>query len=173
MVEFKVNDKVLYNNNEYVIIEFDDDRGVFLSGFRWVCSTELTLITKPKEEINMNTNTKPFNLEEAIAGAPMVTRDGRKAVFLAYDEELDRKIICKVYDDYTEAETFLDDGKYFKDRSESRYDLFMATQKKTVWVNFYSEGSCYYFNTECEADFMKSEIFDRIGGKAYPVEIDV
>lgn len=113
---------------------------------------------------------KPFNLKEAIAGAPMITRDGRKAVLLAYDEELDRKIICKVYDDYTEAETFLDGGKYFKDHSESRYDLFMATQKKTVWVNFYNSHG-YFYDTKCEADAAAS--LSRIGGKAYPVEIDV
>ena len=50
-------------------------------------------------------------------------------------------------------------------------DLFMAPIKRTVWVNLYGrqlESVCH--STEEDAD--KHASSDRIGGKAYPLEIE-
>ena len=69
----------------------------------------------------MTKETKPFNLELAIAGHPLTTRDGREAKFIAYVPEagysdklvvLISSIIC----------TCRDDGEF----PNSSFDLFLA-----------------------------------------------
>lgn len=49
--------------------------------------------------------------------------------------------------------------------------------KRTVYVNFYSDGSCAYFDSQDDADFfgnymLHRERVPRAGNRAYPVEID-
>jgi hypothetical protein len=120
-------------------------------------------------------NMKPFNLEEARKGKPICTRDGRPAEFIAYvpkGEALSQVIVLvgnKVFQLSAEGFEFTS--------LQSDVDLFMMPEKRTVWVNFYThtgscgEGDCDYWETEKEAN--KGSAPSRIGGKAYPVEIDV
>ena len=52
-------------------------------------------------------------------------------------------------------------------------ELSMVPMKRTVWVNLYSDGEAFYHYTQKEADDLDSEaIAERIGGKAYLVEIE-
>ena len=113
---------------------------------------------------------KPFDLEAAKAGAPMVTRDGRPAKFIAHVEEahpnqrllvLIGEHVCKNFED----------GGYMPPDNESDYDLFMAPVKRTVWVNLYESGVARFHDTESDAEDFARE--DRLGGRAWPVEIEV
>lgn len=113
---------------------------------------------------------KPFDLEAAKRGEPIQTRDGRKARFVAHVPEAatQRRVIALVYGDEG-VSSYGEDGlvvDYYKDTN----DLFMAPRKHTVWVNFYDTG-CHYFPSQMEAD-VSIYATSRIGGKAYPVEID-
>ena len=78
-------------------------------------------------------NFKPFNLEAAKAGAPIVTRDGTEAKFVTHIPEasegfrvvwMQRGIVGCSYEN----------GK-LGENIDSRHDLFMKPQKRTVWVN--------------------------------------
>ena len=97
----------------------------------------------------MNTNNlKPFNLEQAKAGAPVVTRDGRPARIVCWDRKQDGfelfgfagshdyHIIC--WDLKGVAEKCLE-LNYVYPLEQS--DLFMAPVERTVWVNLYRTKS--------------------------------
>lgn len=110
---------------------------------------------------------KPFDLEKAIAGEPIVTRDGREAKFIAHVPDLMTHPIIVVIKG--KLIQMLECGKWCSDE-ETITDLFMAPKKRTVWVNFYDWTNANYFDSETEAN--DESACGRIGGKAYPVEIE-
>ncbi len=75
---------------------------------------------------------KPFNLEKALAGEPVVTRDGRKVIEI-YCFDFNGKNIATPVVAYIEQadalECFDKNGKWL-DYRESDEDLFMAPKKK-------------------------------------------
>lgn len=113
---------------------------------------------------------KPFDLEAAKAGAPLVTRDGRPAKFIAHVGEAQPSQRLVVLIDggvYTKFES----GKYSSSPAHvSENDLFMAPVKRTVWVNLYAYRTAVWHDTEEEADDCSRA--NRLGGRAWPVEIE-
>ena len=99
---------------------------------------------------------KPFNLERAKAGDPICSASGQIHYFVGVRR--DGAIV-----------TELGTGGYVS--SYQPNDLFMAPKKRTVWVNLYSNAHAIHFYTEEQANSSTYSI-NRIGGKAYPVEID-
>jgi hypothetical protein len=97
---------------------------------------------------------KPFDLEKALAGEKVITRDGQAVseivVFKTADFPLavvvDRNIRCYVCDDGT-----------FNGYRNHPYDLFMAPKDVTMWTNVYpcltgyTTGQCQLYKTEQEA----------------------
>jgi hypothetical protein len=126
---------------------------------------------------------KPFNLEEAKAGKPIQYRNGRKVTFIAHVPTawVGSRVVCLgpggeiilrpesgIYNTLSEQK-----GNYF-------IDLVMAPEKKTVWINLYKANvslytydTGYWYNTQEEADRKQSVENPRIGGKAYPVEVEL
>jgi tellurite resistance-related uncharacterized protein len=94
---------------------------------------------------------KPFNLEEAKAGKPLVTRDGRKARFIAHVPECkpDWRVLACIDGEET-ATAYTETGLLFEN-SENSCDLFMATEKREGWVNVYpkSDHKEYPVSTFC------------------------
>lgn len=113
---------------------------------------------------------KPFNLEAAKAGAPIVTRDGLPAKFIAHVAEAQPSQRLVVLIDggvYTKFES----GEYSKSPAYvSPNDLFMAPVKRTVWANVYGYGGATWYNTEKDAD--DGALNARLGGRAWPIEIE-
>jgi len=69
--------------------------------------------------------TKPFNIDEAKAGAKVVTRDGRPAKIACYDSGGDKPILAYFEDRYGKhAEFYTKEGLVGKD-CESFHDLFL------------------------------------------------
>lgn len=75
---------------------------------------------------------KPFNLEQALNGKPVVTRDGRKIERVWLDIDLDESYsvyaMVPLLSSLTEKNqrTFTRDGMYYNDGTKSGHDLFMA-----------------------------------------------
>lgn len=91
----------------------------------------------------------PFDLEAAKAGAPIMTRDGRPAVFVAHDAGADERyrVLARV-GERAHADTFRENGALGIHGSGA--DLFMAPKpKRKVWVNVYHATVKY--DTEAEA----------------------
>ena len=113
---------------------------------------------------------KPFNLEAAKAGAPLVTRDGQPAKFIAHVEEAhpSRRLLVLI-GEYVYG-TF-EDGRRRVSGAESKFDLFMAPSKRTVWVNLYGGCAAMWHDTEGRADVAAGA--DRLGNRAWPIEIEM
>ena len=103
-------------------------------------------------EIDMGQKFKPFDLEAAKAGAPVMTRDGRPARILAFDvksEEYPIVAVVPTHDGkYESVEVYTKNGKYNNDeyddiKNECDYDLVMAPVKHRAWVNVHKIGSQY------------------------------
>ena len=118
---------------------------------------------------------KPFNLEAAKRGEPIQTRDGREAKFVAHVPEAiesQRIVVMLSGSLFTMFET----GLCSSSGVEYADDLFMAPKKRTVWVNLYeytkasNRFDAYAYVSEALADHARSK--DRIGGKAWPLEIE-
>lgn len=102
---------------------------------------------------------KRFDLEAAKSGKMIYTLIEGKAYFASFvGLKKDGRVVIE-YDD-----GFLD--------SRPQHEVFMVTEKRTVWVNLYisTVRSACYFDSEKEADDTSSG--HRIGHKAYPVEIE-
>lgn len=128
---------------------------------------------------------KPFDLQKALAGEPVVTRDGFSVCQLkVFTLNREGKNVCKLCgvvlipngNDIIDNWTI--DGVWNIGQKQSRNDLFMATKKRTVWVNLYSSGWGRYYKSEDEADEADANILgdkdqrNRIGGKAHAIEIE-
>lgn len=113
---------------------------------------------------------KPFDLEAAKAGAPIVTRDGRPAEFIAHVEEAHpgQRLVVLLDGD---VRLKFENGKYASSPAHvSDHDLFMAPVKRAVWVNLYECGAGVWYDTEKEADDCARA--HRLGGRACPIEIE-
>ena len=92
---------------------------------------------------NNKTRLRSFNLEEAKAGKPVCTRDGRKARIICFDKKAGRPIVVLVEggDGNGEYVIFCDDGGYYNCKEmPDGSDLMMLPEKKEGWVNVYQGG---------------------------------
>lgn len=116
---------------------------------------------------------KPFDLEAAKAGAPIMCRDGTPAKFIAHVPEAKPgyRVVVLVGSDTVTVQ--FENGRHWAD-VESYADIFMDPKKRTVWLNLYpSPTACraaYHYDTREEADGSAGS--NRIGGKAWPLEIE-
>ena len=119
---------------------------------------------------------REFNLEAAKRGEPIQTRDGRPAKFIAHVPGATESQQVVVLIGNTVRARY-PTGTFYDFEGDDD-DLFMAPRKRTVWVNLYGSSSiARYFSTEYEADQYPSwtdciSNINRIGNRAYPVEIE-
>lgn len=111
---------------------------------------------------------KPFNLEAAKRGEPIVTRGGEAAKFIAHVPDANSDFQVVVMLDGV-IECYCANGSY-RPSNKSTCDLFMVPRKRTVWVNVYSSnlGGCY--DSEIVANNYAG--YQRIGNRAWPLEIE-
>lgn len=118
---------------------------------------------------------KPFNLQQALAGKPVVTRDGRPVPRLAHFPEL--RLVQVFIQGHPSVISFNEDGSYLTDSVASEHDLFMASEKKTVWVNFRKAEpggifvGIYTYTSKEAAESAAGACVGHLG--TYPVEIEV
>ncbi len=79
---------------------------------------------------------KPFNLEAALAGKPVVTRDGQPVpeLHLFTASDCDYPVVALIGDT---VETFTKKGEFRRLEPGHRFDLFMASEKREGWVNLF------------------------------------
>lgn len=76
---------------------------------------------------------KPFNLADALAGKPVMTRDGMKVIrLIELPEAKPKSRLVAVLED-GETATFNEGGRYYSMR-DSSLDLFMAPTKKEGYI---------------------------------------
>jgi hypothetical protein len=89
-------------------------------------------------------NYKPFDLEAAKRGEPVITRDGRSVRVLCTDRtHSEYPIIALITShntgvEFELSEQFTLEGSYRADKYQCEQDLFMAPVVREYWVNVYS-----------------------------------
>lgn len=101
---------------------------------------------------------RPFNLEEALAGKPVVTKDGTKVeeIVAFRSSSISQYPVMAVINGG--IETYTREGYYHNDRREHPKDLCMAPETQEAWVNIFrgaltGKARCgnYHYETEQEA----------------------
>ncbi len=115
---------------------------------------------------------KPFDLEAAKRGEPIVTRDGRPAKFIAHVPEANACYqVVALFSGL--ISTYAASGHVYSEKNPYDVDLFMAPRKRTVWVNVYPPGTnCFGGAYETEAIANNYAGRNRIGNRAWPLEIE-
>lgn len=124
------------------------------------------------------TNLKPFCLEAALRGEPVITRKGRKILVFAYCDKAndDEEIIVCICNKPDRAiwKYYYDDGSYLGNK-ESEYDLFMAPSTKKLWIAICKIESTrllvpfnYHFVQCAVAEENKHELEKLIAKDEYP-----
>ena len=83
---------------------------------------------------------KPFNLEQALAGAPVVTRSGCPIVELKYLQTTSNLAVVRK-DDEKLISYFVPCSGKLSNTIDYATDLFMAPTKKEGWINVYNVHS--------------------------------
>lgn len=98
---------------------------------------------------------KPFDLEKALAGAKVITRDGREVTQLTKFDVCSHYPLTGIIS--KQRETFKLNGQY-GDYKDSNFDLFMATEKRYIWVNVYYQesGSLFALSYQSQAEAMQN-----------------
>lgn len=108
---------------------------------------------------------KPFNLERALAGDKVVTRDGREVSELRFLQSVSPNGYCVVAVIDGDPFLFLQNGKI---TSINHFDLFMAPKTVKRWVNFYPTD-CFSYPIEEDA---KTYAYKNAIAIAVPVEFE-
>lgn len=83
---------------------------------------------------------KPFDLKEALAGKPVVARNGTPIVFIAHDPDAaaDSQVLARA-EGAPFAQRYYADGVFTRSGPTSE-DLFIMPRKREAWVNIYPGG---------------------------------
>lgn len=81
---------------------------------------------------------KPFNLQKAIDGKPIVTRDGKKVLDFHYFKNCVqyRQCVVVIEGNSGSLSEYDCNGRFLRNE-ESNFDLFMYEAPKTYYVNVY------------------------------------
>ncbi|WP_416052775.1 hypothetical protein [Cupriavidus basilensis] len=108
--------------------------------------------------MSITTTRKPFDLQAAIRGEPIINREGEPLRFLAHVPESRsayKVLTVNLKTGCTASHT--ESGDEYVDGGESSEDLFMAVKTRTVYYNVYAGDNpglaapCYRHNTEEDA----------------------
>jgi hypothetical protein len=79
---------------------------------------------------------KPFNLDKALAGEPVVTRDGRKVLDLYHFKDVKTKFSLVVFiSGNSSVDHYTIHGTWTEDFENQELDLFMFEPE--TWINVY------------------------------------
>lgn len=78
---------------------------------------------------------KPFNYEEARAGKPVCTRDGREARIICWDRQNEYFPIVALIkaEDGEDTFYFTNRGSFYRDKEIDSFDLMMKTERHELW----------------------------------------
>jgi hypothetical protein len=85
-------------------------------------------------------NLKEFNLEEAKAGKPVCTRDGRKARIICFDLNNKNFPIVAIINCDTEENAYQYDIDGICDEHDNNLNLMMSHEKKEGWIIIHKEA---------------------------------
>ena len=106
---------------------------------------------------------KPFNLEQALAGAPVVTRNGLPIVELKYLQTTGNLAVVRK-DDGMLISYFIPCSGKLSNTTDYATDLFMAPAKKEGWINIYTGNSTTHGHTVDYTVFETKDLAQQAAG---------
>ena len=104
-----------------------------------------------------------FDLEKALAGDKVVTRDGQPITQLVKFKTYSGSVLYGLNCDMDKIESWLIDGRYHDVKGECAADLFTAPKKLSGFVNIYEDGMIgNMYSTAKDAHESASDNRDRI-----------
>lgn len=114
---------------------------------------------------------KPFNLECAIAGDPVITRDGRAVIDIHhFKHDKSNLCLCAHIEGEPSPDWFLASGRDNLSEEDPN-DLFMAPKKRTVYMNVMEGGPGAWFISAYAAN--AAEHTYSVIARAVPIEIEL
>lgn len=121
---------------------------------------------------------KPFNLERALAGDPVVTTLGIRVIQLSYFPKSNYETgeLAVLLEREDRVRSYKPNGDYSGLGNLTNYTLFMAPKTREVWVNLYTggafvHGEFYGYVSEEEANRCDMNPGARLGGCAHKITI--
>lgn len=156
----KVGNPIMVENKSYQKIKVPDslcNNCAFYDNFSRNCKLSYYINHQPaysclKDEIfveveqnkeNMEEkklNLKEFNLEEAKAGKPVCTRDGRKARIICFDLNNKNFPIVAIINCDSEENAYQYDIEGICDEHDNNLNLMMSFEKKEGWIIIHKEA---------------------------------
>lgn len=156
----KIGNPIMVENKSYQKIKVPDslcNNCAFYDNFSRNCKLSYYINHQPaysclKDEIfveveqnkeNMEEkklNLKEFNLEEAKAGKPVCTRDGRKARIICFDLNNKNFPIVAIINCDSEENAYQYDIEGICDEHDNNLNLMMLPQKKEGWIIIHKEA---------------------------------
>lgn len=90
---------------------------------------------------------KKFDLEKALSGGRVITRNGKEVTGLHLFGVENNFPLFGIVDG--EIRRWSKEGRIFIDVVETKFDLFMPGEKKTMWVNVYKDGDGSFITGKC------------------------
>ena len=97
---------------------------------------------------------KAFNLEQALAGKKIVTRDGREITQLVTFKTASGEVIFGLDVKNDHVEKWLINGRYYDARNDSGGDLFMASKNLYGFINDYADLPPTWHSSREDADIV-------------------
>ena len=95
---------------------------------------------------NTKQSHKPFNLQAALEGAPVKSRNNEDIIRVFYVPEMEEQGRVIALFKSGKTRLYYENGRYSKN-NDAELDLVMAPIKKTGWVNVYKDYSNNYFSS--------------------------
>ena len=91
----------------------------------------------------MKSTYKKFNLEEALNGAKLETREGLKVKYVHLIENINNPhplvVVLEDSDGGDSISNYTVDGRYWSDGGDSKLDLFIVKEPKVYYANVYKD----------------------------------
>jgi hypothetical protein len=115
---------------------------------------------------------KKFNLERALAGEPVVTRNGKKVTELhLFKNEILIQPLYGTIEGVNDVLYWTTKGIY-NPTKESSWDLFMAGEKKSRWVNVYDYGDTLVIG-DARSESKEEAVISKYEGFKYIKTIEI
>jgi hypothetical protein len=96
--------------------------------------------------------TLPFDLAAALAGAPVVDREGNKVIELHLFKTVTKYPIVAIIDKHGDIRSYTRSGAFLNDGQPNDFDLFMVDKSLERFINAYSDGSVGVYASKAEAN---------------------
>ena len=160
VIEYSVGDDRFKAELDYVYVNGDEAMYiVYLQGGSGLsyCYNSYTniqeIINKEKQMTqNIKQSTKPFNLQAALEGAPVMTANGLKVVRIVHFPSATKNSRVVALLEHGQVCTYHEHGNHCANIT-SDIDLVMVTTTKTGWVNVYKDGNNNYNTGDIYASY--------------------